>query len=181
MSLQYSFNLAMVAQQGDITNSTDVSHLAFQIVSNSSLIYSELEKQLRSGVYLDIQCCQDSGNLELQYCQLESLDDCKSICISSKYVDMLVDCFRINYGLEEIAINKLDAIPFAKLIIKICKRIEQEVCLPTNFTEAWVFMIFYALQAIAKMKYSTQLEATQLILVNTYERTTSTEFKMKEA
>ena len=56
-------------QQTDIIKPTDESHLALQILTNYSLFRSEVDKQLLSGVYLDVQYCLDSLQLELQYCR----------------------------------------------------------------------------------------------------------------
>ena len=80
-----------------------------------------------------------------------------------------MNAFRVKYGLEEVAINELDAIPFAEFIIYLCELMNQEV---------WAFLIFYAIQMIGKMKESTQFEATRIILLNTYEETTSVVSKM---
>ena len=82
-----------------------------------------------------------------------------------------MDCFRDARELEEIATNELDAITFAKFILEICEQMDQE---------DWAFMTLYALQAIGKMKYSTQVEATLIILVNSFEESTSAVSLMKE-
>ena len=172
MPLQRSVNLDTAEQQVDIIKPTDESHLAFQLISNYSLAKSEVEKQLLSGVYVDIQCCKDPGIFELQYWQLEDPDDLENIYDPTKNGDILVDCFRDAYGLEEIAINELDAIPFAKFIFKICEQMDQE---------DWAFMTLFALQAIGKMKDSNQVEATLIILVNNFEESTSAVSLIKEA
>ena len=51
MWLQRSVNLDTAEQQTDIIIPTDESHLAFQLISNHSLVKSEVEKQLVNGVY----------------------------------------------------------------------------------------------------------------------------------
>ena len=147
--MQRSVNLDTAEQQVDIIKPIDESHVAFQLISNYSLVRSGVGNQLLSGFYLDIQCCQDSGDLEFQYCQLKSPDNLENIFGSTKYGDILVDCFRVIYELEEIAINELDAIPFAKLILKIYEEMDKD---------DWAFLTLYALQAIGKMKDSTQVE-----------------------
>ena len=171
MPLQRSDNLDIAEQQLDIIKPTNESHLAFQLISNYLLAKSEVEKHLLSGVYVDLQCCKDSSILELHYYQLEDPDDLENIYDPTKYGDILVDCFRDARELEEIATNELDAITFAKFILKLCEQMDQE---------DWAFLTLYALQAIGKMKDSTQVEATLIILVNSFEESTSAVSLMKE-
>ena len=139
-------------QQVDIIKPTGESHLTNQLLSNHKFVNSEVERQFRSRAYLDVQYCSDSERLTLKYRQLESPDENKDICDSTMYGDILVDAFRVKYGLEEVAINELDAIPFAEFIIYLCELMNQEV---------WFFLIFYAMQMIGKMKESTQVEVTK--------------------
>ena len=169
-SLQRRVNLNTAKQQVDIIKPTGESYLANQLLSNHKLVNSEVERQFRNRAYLDVQYCSDSERLTLKYRQLESPDEINDICDYTKYGDILVNAFRVKYGLEEVAINELDAIPFAELIIYLCELMNQEV---------WAFLIFYAIQMIRKMKESTQNEAMRIILLNTYEETTSVVSKMK--
>ncbi len=101
--------------------------MANQLLSNHKFVNSEVERQFRSRAYLDVQYCSDSERLTLKYRQLESPDENKDICDSTMYGDILVDAFRVKYGLEEVAINELDAIPFAEFIIYLCELMNQEV------------------------------------------------------
>ncbi len=165
MSRQRSVNSNTSEQKADIKKPTDESHLVFQLISNNSLIKSEVERQLLSGVYLDVQLCLDTGDLVLQHCKLESPEDFNNIFNSKQYGDILAEYYRKDFGLKS-AINKLYEVPFAIYIVGFRSLMNQEF---------WVFLMLYALQAINKMKDSTRVATTQLIVASTYEQTTSTE------
>ena len=165
MSLSRRVECNAAEQQTDIINPTNESHLALQLLSNYSLIRSEVEKQLFCGVYLDVQYCPDSLDLEFQYCEIESPDDLENIFKFTVYGDILVDYFRTKFGLSEIATNELDAVHFAKHIIDVFEPIKKDM---------WAFVMIYALQAISKMEDSAKVEATKIITTNTYEETSFT-------
>ena len=94
-SLQRRVKLDTAKQQADIIKPTDESYLANQLLSNHKLVSGEVERQFRSGAYLDVQYCSDSERLTLKYRQLESLDEIKYICDSTKYGDIFVNAFRV--------------------------------------------------------------------------------------